>query len=147
MLSCQHRLEVLPEEELGFAAELRGNDVNRLMGIDGHEAGLGQLLCQAGPYHLHAVQTDNGIYNGAGDILLDQGLCNCLGLTEAALLEGDVNEIVDVAVISGKVSLRHPQGNIALPHRKFGKVQHIFPPVPKGVVPSPRRAKRLFFII
>ena len=49
MLSCQHRLEVLPEEELGFAAELRGNDVNRLMGIDGHEAGLGQLLCQAGP--------------------------------------------------------------------------------------------------
>ena len=60
MLSCQHRLEVLPEEELGFAAELRGNDVNRLMGIDGHEAGLGQLLCQAGPHHLQPL---GGIYN------------------------------------------------------------------------------------
>ena len=77
VLAADHRHDVLAEDDLGVSVILRLNDINRLMLIQGAEAGLGQLLGDAGVLDV---------------ILLNRNLLGMADLTK----EGKANADVDL---------------------------------------------------
>ena len=138
MLALQHGLEVVAEEQLAVGVVFRADDIDGLVGVDGGKAAFGQFPGKAGADDLGAVQADDGVDDGAGDVFLGQLSGHRLGVAQASLEGGDVDVIVDVAVVGGKVPLGHLQrhraaAGIDLLHTLFHKASSML----KGVLPCP----------
>ena len=113
MLALDHRLDVVAEDHLGTGNEFRLHYIDGLVSIDGVESALGQLFGNASAQNGGAIQTYDGIYGSIVDEMGNQLISGSLGFAEAGLLKGDINIIIDVAVVGGEVTTGHPQGYIA----------------------------------
>ena len=96
------------------------------MGIDGAEAGLGQLLGDAGAQHRRAVQTQHRIHGGIVDKVGNQLIGAVPRFAETGLLVGDVNVVVDMGVVGHEMTLGNPQRGVAVLHGQFYKLDHNF---------------------
>ena len=140
MLVADHGLDVVTEEHLVVDAEFRLHNINGLVGVQAVEAVLAQLICQAGADDCGAVQTQDGIHRGTAPVKSShQLLCNFPSLTQTALGIGNINIIVNVAMVGRKMTLGHPEGNIAALNGKSAGFDHkSYPPcheISKSVFP------------
>lgn len=103
VLIPDHGYGIIAEDQLTARGVLRGDHINGLMGIHVEIMPLGQFLGETSADDLGAVQTKNGIYNGAGAIIRDQLLSDGRGLGKAGFGHANVNIVVDVAVTGGKM--------------------------------------------
>ena len=79
MLAPDHPLGIVPEDDLRVGVVFRLQDVDGLVGVDGPEAALRQLLGKACAHHAGAVQTQDGIYGGVVDKAANQLMGTILG--------------------------------------------------------------------
>ena len=114
MLVPNHGLQVVPENHLPVGVMLRGDDINGLVGVDGDKSSPAQLLGQIGANDLSSVQTENGIHNGSGHIMVHQGLSCQLSFTLASFQGGHVQIAVDVGVVGGEVAVNEFQRHISV---------------------------------
>ena len=124
MLVTDHGLDVVAEDHLGVGVVLGLHHINGIVRVHAAEAALGQLLRQAGADDRGAVQTQNGIH---GRIILKgshQILGSSLGFAEPGLGIGDVDIIVNMAVVGGKMATGNTQRGIAALYRQIGDLDH-----------------------
>ena len=124
MLTADHGLDVLTEDHLGVGVVLRLHHVDRIVLIDASEAALGQLVGKTGTDHGGAVQTQDRIHGGIVDEVQHQLLGYRLGLAQAGLGVGDVDVIIDMAVVGGEMPVGEPQGDVAVLHRQKIDIDH-----------------------
>ena len=124
MLSTDHGPDIVPENDLGIGVVLRLQNIDGLVGVDGAEAGLGQLLGNAGTQHGRAVQAEDGIHRRIIEEMGNQLISGVLRLAEPGLLEGNINIIIDMGVIGNEVSLGKAQRHIAPLYGQFDKLDH-----------------------
>jgi hypothetical protein len=128
------------------------------VGIDATDAALGQLVSQTSTDDSGAVQAENGIHKGAIDNSLRQMLGYGLRLAQTGLGIGNIDVVIDMAVVGSKVTASKPQGNISMTHGQVGNFDHIgilrICEIKKANVFWPRQTaflpvaqKTLFFII
>ena len=125
MLVADHGLDIVPEDDLGVGIVLRLQNIDGLMLIDGAEAGLGQLLGNAGAQNSGAVQAKDGIHGGIINKVGDQLVCAVLRFTQACLLIGNINIVIDMRVIGREVAPGDAQGDIAMADRKIHQFDHL----------------------
>ena len=103
VFAADHHLVVLPDDHLSGKIILRGHDIDRLVGVHGHDPGLGQFLRHIGADDLHAVHTYNSIHHRAGNIIL----AHCPGSGLCLILSGfhcrHINVIIDMGVRGHKM--------------------------------------------
>ena len=81
----------------------------------------------------------------AGDVFLGQFPRHRLGVAQAGLQGGDVDVVVDVAVVGGKVALGHLQRHRAAAGIHFlHTLFHRLPPCSKALCPHP--GQNAFFL-
>ena len=69
---------------------LGGDDVDGLVGVDGGQARVAQLLGEVSPDDLGAVQAEDGVHNGGDHVGPHQGFGRSLRLALAGLQGGHV---------------------------------------------------------
>lgn len=126
VLAGDHGLDVVPKDDLGVGVVFRLQNVDGLMLVDGPEAGLGQFLGDAGTQNSGAVQTQDGIHRGIIDKMRHQFIGAVLGFTQAGLLIGDVDVVIDVGMIGGEMASCDSQGNFAALNGQMGNFDHSF---------------------
>ena len=124
MLALDHVHGVVPEDHLVVDAILRLQHIDGLVGIDGAEAALGQLGSHAGTQNRGTVHTQDGIHRGIVDKMGNQLTGAVLGLTETGLLISNINVVVDVGVVGGKMALGHPQRCFTLSNGQVHQCDH-----------------------
>ena len=124
MLAANHTLGIVPENNLGVGVVLRLQNIDGLMGIDGAEAALGQLLGKAGAHHAGTIQAQYGIHRGVVDEIGNQLPRTVLRLAEAGLLIGDVHIVIDVGMIGCKMAPGDAKRCTAMANGHFHQSNH-----------------------
>ena len=107
-------MKVVPENDLGIIVELRLDHIDRLMLIDGAKTALCQLLSNTRTQHRRPVQTKNSIYRRIIDKMRNQSVGGRFGLAESGFLGGNINIIVNMAVVGCKMAPGITQGYITM---------------------------------
>ena len=129
MLAPDHGLNIITEDHLTTGVAFRLQHIDGLVLIDGAETALGQLDANESAQHGGAVQTDDGIHRGIVDETGHQLISGGFGLAEAGLVIGDINVVVDVAVVGCKVTAGHTQRHISVATLQMLQIYH------KGIPP------------
>ena len=124
VLAPDHALGIVPENDLGVGIVFRLQDIDGLVGIDGAEAALGQLLGKAGAHHTGAVQAQYGVHRGVIHEIGHQLPRAVLGLAEAGLLIGDIHIVIDVGVIGCKMAPGNAKGRTAMANGHLHQSDH-----------------------
>jgi len=125
VLAPNHGLDIVTENNLGVGVVLRFQNIDSLMLIDGAEAGLGQLLGNAGAQDSGAVQAKDGIHGGIINKVGDQLVCAVLRFTQACLLISNINIVIDMRVIGREVAPGDAQGDVAMAYGKIHQFDHL----------------------
>ena len=120
-LAHDHRGGIVAEKKLTADSMLRRGNINCLMGVHSVEAGLRQLACHAGTDHLGTVKAQDSVDNCTALELGGQLNGRFPRLTEAVLCKGQVNVIVDMAVVRSEMPLCNTEGNAAAAGRFYLK--------------------------
>ena len=115
---------VVPEDHLAVGIKFRLHNGNISAVVHAAAATVDQFFAQTGADDGRAIQTQNGIDGGVPLILRSQDPGHSLSLRQAGLLKGDINIIIDVAVVGRKMAFRHTQGDIALANGEFHDLKH-----------------------
>ncbi len=110
VLAADHRLDVVPENQLAVGIVFRRDHINTAMRIQRHKTAVGEFVGKAGADDFGSVQTNNGIHNGSGHIMLHQCLGYAGSFAQTAFQGGDVDIIIDVAVVGGEMALYNLKG-------------------------------------
>ena len=124
VLIANHGLHIVTENHLGVGVVLRLNNVDGIVGIDALETASAQLLSKAGADDSRTVQTQNGIHRGIILEVGDQLLGDRLSLAETGLGEGNIDVIIDMAVVGSEMPTGNPKGYVSMSHRQIGNFNH-----------------------
>lgn len=115
-------LNIVTEDHLVEGVVLRLHHTD-LVGIADGVASGGQGLGQARAHQSHAVHAQDGIDLGICKIL-SQLRRDGLGVSQADLLVGDVDVVIDVAVVGCEVASGDPERNVASADRELHSLKH-----------------------
>ena len=107
MLILDHMHQIVAENDLAVVIELRAHHIDTLVAVHGHKTALCQLIGQKRADHFHAFHTYNGVHHRVKKIQARHHLGDSLCLAGPALKHGQIQVIVDVGMVGGKMARDH----------------------------------------
>ena len=96
IFAVDHGLDIIPEDHLAYAVVFRRGNINRLVGVHGENAGLGQFFRQIGAHYFQSVHTHNGINRNGSFIIGGQSLRDPPRFGASGFHCGNVQKMCDV---------------------------------------------------
>ena len=117
VLAADHWKNVVAEDDLGVSVELRSYDVAGIVRVDGCETALCESLGNTCAENLCTVKADDGINRSIVDKVANQLLCSFFSIRKTHLLWCNIDIIIDMAVVSSKMTVSYVQWGFAFLNR------------------------------